>query len=195
MFLMENNILLYFILYYMNYSIDPYGNIIKGFNPNPNGLLGLRGFQGIMGNRGEQGDIGKQGIQGPIGPRGAHGMDGQRGDQGDKGEKGIKGITGDRGKDGINGEMGIQGDRGLQGADGPDLNYDGISNTAIGYRGDPASYANIVSGECYWLMSDTSNTFKHICMPNFAVRGINYNGGLSPVGVKCCHLELLKPKV
>ncbi len=178
----------------MNYSIDPYGNVFKtsylSSNPNPNGLLGLRGSQGIMGEQGLQGDRGPRGPDGPIGPRGAQGLDGPRGDQGDVGIKGNTGPQGDNGLNGRQGPIGPIGERGKKGADGPDL-FD-LVDTAQGLRGDPASYARIIKGDCYWL-NNGLDQFNNVCLPNFAVSGMVYGGGNSNVNVKCCHLELLKP--
>jgi hypothetical protein len=178
----------------MNYSIDPYGNFFKTSNlysnPNPNGLLGLRGSQGVMGKQGPRGDQGPRGPDGPIGPRGAQGLDGPRGDQGDVGPKGQTGPPGDNGLNGRQGPIGLKGQQGNKGPAGPDVKQ--LIDTAQGLRGDPASYARIIKGDCYWL-NDGSKQFTNVCLPNFAVSGMVYTGGNNNVNVKCCHLELFKP--
>lgn len=166
----------------MNYSIDRFGNISSPMM----GHIGLRGHRGNMGTRGIQGKRGPSGPPGLPGPQGMRGLDGLPGPVGPDGPVGNTGLNG---KNGLNGPTGPKGATGIQGSEGP-IGPDIISRVATmgyGYRGNPASNATIRSGLCYWLQ-DNNPGFKNICLPNYAIGGMEFEN--KNIKVKCCKLLL-----
>ena len=63
-----------------------------------------------------------------------------------------------------------------------------LSTMGYGYRGNPASKATIKSGLCYWL-TDNNTGFKNICLPNYAINGLQIVD--KDIKVKCCKLNLV----
>ena len=166
----------------MNYSIDKFGNISSPMV----GHIGLRGPQGnigIQGNRGKRGPTGPTGLPGPQGMRG---LDGLPGPTGPTGPIGLVGAPGRNGLIGPIGLKGLTGQQGSMGPTGPDI-IARVSTMGYGYRGNPASNARIRSGLCYWLQDNTPG-FKSICLPNYAISGMQFEN--NNVKVKCCKLLL-----
>ena len=168
----------------MKYIIDRYGNISIPMV----GQIGLRGSQGIMGKIGPDGPRGPQGPQGMPGPIGARGFDGLQGPPGIQGPDGDQGPKGRDAIDGPKGNIGLQGRTGDTGDMGPDMKV--IALAAKGYRGTPASIAKVTKGSCYWSIGSIEK-FENICIPNFAISGIHYEGRLDRVRIKCCKLNLI----
>jgi hypothetical protein len=167
------------------YKIDRFGNITC---PNV-GQIGLRGPQGYIGLDGLQGKQGPDGPIGPTGPDGDMGLDGnngERGPMGPSGDMGLPGINGLPGKQGIRGPTGPSGNTGMT---GPDI-VSRVVTTGRGYRGNPASKASVTRGICYWIL-DNKTGFKNLCMPSYAMTGMQYEGGKDTYRVKCCKLNLV----
>ena len=166
----------------MNYQIDRFGNITYPMI----GHIGLRGSIGNMGIRGIQGKRGPTGPNGLSGPRGMNGLDGLPGPTGPIGPIGNTGLNGMNGLDGPIGTQGKAGPTGLIGPTGPDI-ISRVTTMGYGYRGNPASKSTIKTGTCYWIQ-DSNPGFKNICIPNYAISGMQFENGSAKV--KCCKLLL-----
>jgi hypothetical protein len=169
------------------YTIDRFGNVTSPMI----GQIGLRGLQGPIGPDGLIGNMGPTGPIGPRGPIGLMGVNGKPGPRGPTGDPGDTGLPGDKGLPGIAGDLGPRGIQGEVGALGPDVVARAVTD-GRGARGRPASNARISKGVCYWL-GDGSSTFRNVCLPNFAISGMHYEGGGNTVMVKCCKLNLITP--
>jgi hypothetical protein len=167
------------------YKIDRFGNITCS----EIGQIGLRGPQGLIGLNGLPGKQGQQGPNGPTGPDGDIGLDGPVGQRGPMGPQGDTGLSGQNGLPGKQGPRGPPGLTGNTGATGPDI-VSRVVTTGRGYRGNPASRASVTRGICYWIL-DNNGGFKNLCMPNYAMTGMQYEGGADAFRVKCCKLNLV----
>ena len=167
----------------MHYYIDRFGNISCPMI----GHIGPRGPNGIMGNRGMQGKRGPTGTIGLPGPQGMRGLDGLPGPTGPTGPTGYTGLDGKKGLDGPTGPKGLTGPQGPTGPTGPDI-ISRVTTMGYGYRGNPASNTIINTGLCYWLQ-DNNPGFKNICLPNYAISGMQFEN--NNIKVKCCKLQLL----